>query len=105
MLSFYRKYWRTAFDIALIVLTVYLILFAFSYLYRIATPIFLSFIIFMFIEPPARWMNRWAFESNASGISVLLFTIVIVGLFVGAGYIMTTQITDLLRSFLIISSC
>ena len=96
MLSFYRKYWRTAFDIALIVLTVYLILFAFSYLYRIATPIFLSFIIFMFIEPPARWMNRLGIrKSIASGISVLLFTIVIVGLFVGAGYIMTTQITGL----------
>ena len=80
MLSFYRKYWRTAFDIALIVLTVYLILFAFSYLYRIATPIFLSFIIFMFIEPPARWMNRLGIrKSIASGISVLLFTIVIVG--------------------------
>ena len=40
MLSFYRKYWRTAFDIALIILTVWLIMYLFSYLYRIATPIF-----------------------------------------------------------------
>lgn len=96
MLSFYRKYWRTAFDIALIVLTVYLIMFAFSYLYRIATPIFLSFLIFMFIEPPARWMTKLGIKKSISaGISVLVFTLIIVGAFVGAGYIMTAQITGL----------
>ncbi|BBH21433.1 sporulation integral membrane protein YtvI [Paenibacillus baekrokdamisoli] len=96
MLSFYRKYWRTAFDIALIALTVYLIMFTFSYLYRIATPIFLSFIIFMFIEPPAKWLNRLGLKKSiAAGISVLIFTLVIVGAFVGVGFIMTSQITGL----------
>ncbi|MGO4274324.1 AI-2E family transporter, partial [Paenibacillus sp. TAF58] len=58
MISFYKKYWRTAFDIALIVLTVYLFMLLFSYLYRIATPIFLALIIFMMIEPFARFLNR-----------------------------------------------
>ncbi|MBW7476137.1 AI-2E family transporter [Paenibacillus oenotherae] len=96
MLSFYRKYWRTAFDIALIVLTVYLIMFAFSYLYRIATPIFLSFIIFLFIDPPARWLTRLGMKKSISaGISVLVFTLIIVGAFVGAGFVMTSQITGL----------
>ncbi|WP_219836067.1 AI-2E family transporter [Paenibacillus sp. R14(2021)] len=96
MLSFYRKYWRTAFDIALIVLTVYLIMFAFSYLYRIATPIFLSFLIFLFIEPPARWLCRLGMKKSiAAGISVLVFTLVIVGAFVGAGFIITSQVTTL----------
>ncbi|RAP75551.1 AI-2E family transporter [Paenibacillus montanisoli] len=96
MLSFYRKYWRTAFDIALIILTVYLIMLVFSYVYRIATPIFLSFIIFMFIEPPARWLQRIGLKKSiASGISVLIFSLVIVAAFVGAGYVVTTQVTGL----------
>ncbi|WP_308638748.1 AI-2E family transporter [Paenibacillus silvisoli] len=96
MLSFYRKYWRTAFDIALIVLTVYLIMLVFSYVYRIATPIFLSFIIFMFIEPPARWLQRLGMKKSiAAGISVLIFTLVIVGAFVGAGFVVTSQVTGL----------
>ncbi|MCQ6558497.1 AI-2E family transporter [Paenibacillus mendelii] len=96
MLSFYRKYWRTAFDIALIALTVYLIMFAFSYLYRIATPIFLSFLIFMFIDPPARWLTRIGLKKSiAAAISILIFTLVIVGAFVGAGIIVANQVTGL----------
>ncbi|MFD0716522.1 AI-2E family transporter [Paenibacillus sp. GCM10027626] len=96
MLSFYQKYWRTAFDIALIVLTVYLIMFAFSHLYRIATPIFLSFLIFIFIEPPARWLTRIGIKKSiAAAISILLFTLVIVGAFVGAGIIVANQVTGL----------
>ncbi|QHW30583.1 AI-2E family transporter [Paenibacillus rhizovicinus] len=96
MLSFYRKYWRTAFDIALIVVTVWLIMYVFSYMYRIATPIFLSFIIYLFIEPPARWLCRLGMKKSiASGISVLVFTLVIVAAFVGAGYIVTSQILGL----------
>ncbi|NBD26029.1 AI-2E family transporter [Paenibacillus glycinis] len=96
MLSFYRKYWRTAFDIALIILTVWLIMYLFSYLYRIATPIFLSFLIYLFIEPPARWLTRLGLKKSiASGISVLIFTLIIVAAFVGAGYVVTTQVTGL----------
>jgi len=96
MLSFYQKYWRTAFDIALIVLTVYLIMFAFSHLYRIATPIFLSLLIFIFIEPPARWLNRIGVKKSiASAISILLFTLIILGTFVGAGIIVANQVTGI----------
>ncbi|MFC4812285.1 AI-2E family transporter [Paenibacillus sp. GCM10023250] len=96
MLSFYRKYWRTAFDIALIIFTVWLIMYLFSYLYRIATPIFLSFLIYLFIEPPARWLTRLGLKKSiAAGISVLLFALIIVAAFVGAGYVVTTQVTGL----------
>lgn len=96
MLPFYKKYWRTAFDIALIALTVYLIMYSFSYLYRIATPIFFSFLIYLCIEPLARRLHKLGMKKSiASGISVLLFTIIILGAFSGIAYILTKQGTEL----------
>jgi sporulation integral membrane protein YtvI len=96
MLSLYQKYWRTAFDIGMIVLTVWLTMYVFSYLYNLATPVFLSFLVFWIIEPMARLLNRWGLrKSIASGISVLLFTLVILAIFIGLGYIFTVQITQL----------
>ncbi|TXK86089.1 sporulation integral membrane protein YtvI [Paenibacillus sp. N3.4] len=93
MISFYKKYWRTVFDIALIVLTVYLFMLAFSYLYRIATPIFLALIIFMMIEPLAGFLHRKGMrKSIASAISTLLFVLVILGALAGAVVIFTSQI-------------
>jgi len=98
MLIFYKKYWRTAFDIALIVLTVWLIMFTFSYLYRIATPVFLSFLIFACIEPIAKRLNRIGIsKSIASALSILFFTLVILGAFVGAGVLVTNEITELAK--------
>ncbi|MEW9698460.1 sporulation integral membrane protein YtvI [Paenibacillus sp. SI8] len=97
MISFYKKYWRTAFDIALIVLTVYLFMLLFSYLYRIATPIFLALIIFAMIEPLARFLHRKGMrKSIASAISTLLFVLVILGALAGAAVIFTSQIMSLL---------
>lgn len=96
MLSLYQKYWRTAFDIGVIVLTVWLTMYIFSYLYNLATPVFLSFLIFWIIEPLARLLNRWGLrKSIASGISVLLFTLVILAIFIGLGFIFTMQIKQL----------
>ncbi|MFC5532008.1 AI-2E family transporter [Cohnella yongneupensis] len=96
MISLYQKYWRTAFDIGVIFLTVWLIMYVFSYLYNLATPVFLSFIIFWIIEPFARLLNRWGLrKSIASGISTLLFTLIILAAFIGLGYIFTQQITQL----------
>lgn len=97
MLAFYRKYWRTAFDIGLIVLTVYLIMLAFSYLYGIATPIFLAFIIYLIIEPLARFLaKRGMKKSIASAISVIIFVLIILGSLVGAGIVFTQQMSDLI---------
>lgn len=96
MLPFYKKYWRTAFDIALIALTVYLIMYSFSYLYKIATPIFFSFLIFLCIEPLARRLNKFGFKKSiASGISILIFTLIILSAFSGVAYLLTKQGTEL----------
>lgn len=100
MLPFYKKYWRTAFDIALIALTVFLIMYAFSYFYRIATPIIFAFIIFLMIEPLARRLNKWGLpKSIASGISIMLFSLLILAAFSGAAYIITKQGTALIKDF------
>ena len=100
MLPFYKKYWRTAFDIALIALTVYLIMYSFSYLYRIATPIFFSFLIYLCIEPLARRLNKLGMKKSiASGISVLVFTLIILAAFSGAAYLLTKQGTELVANF------
>lgn len=40
MLPLYKKYGRTVFDIALLVLTVYVIMYGFSQLYHVAAPCF-----------------------------------------------------------------
>jgi sporulation integral membrane protein YtvI len=96
MITFYKRYWRTAFDIGLIVLTVFLIMWTFSFLYRIATPIFLSFIIYWMIEPFARFLHKRKMKKSlATAISMLLFIIVIVSLIAGAVLIFISQITNL----------
>lgn len=96
MISFYKRYWRTAFDIALIVLTVYLFMLIFSYLYRIATPIFLALVIYAMIEPLARALHRRGMrKSIASAISTLLFVLVILGALIGTVVIFTSQIMNL----------
>jgi len=97
MLSFYRKYYKTAFDIALIVLTVYLFMLAFSYLYKIATPIFFAFVIFMIIEPFAKFLHRRGVnKSIASAISAVLFVLIILGVITMGGVIFTAQIMNLI---------
>lgn len=96
MISLYRKYWRTAFDIALIVLTIYLVMLAFSWLYSIAAPVFLSIVVFLIIEPFARFLHRRKLPKPlASAISVLLFVSVILGALFGAGLIFVSQIARL----------
>jgi sporulation integral membrane protein YtvI len=96
MLSFYKKYYKTVFDIALIVLTIYIFMFLFSYLYRIATPIFLAFLIFAAIEPLANVFHRRGMKKSiASAISILLFILVILGVMALLGIVFTTQILNL----------
>lgn len=92
MLPLYKKYWRTFFDIGLIVLTVYLVMFVFSKLYQLAAPVFLSFFVFLLIEPLARFLNRRGIAKPfASAISVLLFLILLLGTLFGAGLLVTIQ--------------
>lgn len=97
LLPFYKKYWRTAFDIGLIILTVYLTMSLFSYLYKIATPIFLSFIIYLMIEPLAKFLNRRGLKKSiAAAISVLVFILLLLSVFFGLGVILIAQISSLI---------
>lgn len=99
MLSFYKKYGRTAFDIFLIGLTVYLTLFIFSHIYEIAKPIFVGFIIYLMIEPFARFLNKLGLKKIvATTISMLLFLIIIVGIIVTLGVVFTSEINQLSKS-------
>ncbi|PZE20999.1 sporulation integral membrane protein YtvI [Paenibacillus xerothermodurans] len=96
MIAFYKKYWKTVFDIALLILTVYLFMTLFSYLYRIATPIFLAFVVYLIIEPLARFLHkRRISKSIASAISIIVFVLVLLGAITGAGAILTSQILNL----------
>ena len=96
MLSFYRKYWRTAFDLAVLAFTVWLIMYVFSYLYKIATPVFLSIVIFLCIEPLAKRFHRLGLKKAiATGISMLLFILIIVIVLSGLGYIFFSQIAQI----------
>lgn len=96
MFSLYQKYWRTTFDIGVLIITVWLVMWLFSFLYDLATPVFLSFVVFWIIEPLARRLNRWGIrKSIATGISVLLFVLVVLGALFGLGFIFTQQITQL----------
>jgi sporulation integral membrane protein YtvI len=96
MLSFYKKYYKTVFDIALMLLTVYLFMLLFSYLYRIATPIFLAFVIFAAIEPLAKALNRRGMKKSvATAISMLLFILIILAALIGLGIIFVSQINSI----------
>ncbi|SET88335.1 AI-2E family transporter [Paenibacillus sp. NFR01] len=92
MLPLYKKYWRTFFDIGLVILTVYLVMLAFSKLYQMAAPVFLSFFVFMLIEPLARFLNRKGLgKPVASAISVLLFLVLLLGTLFAAGLLIVMQ--------------
>ncbi|MEB3102169.1 sporulation integral membrane protein YtvI [Ferviditalea candida] len=97
MISFYKKYWRTVFDIGLIVLTVYLIMLAFSHLWKIAAPIFLAVVIFYIIEPLAKFLHRGKIKKSfASAVSILVFVLIALALVTTAGVIFVAQISNLI---------
>ena len=97
--SFYRKYWRTAFDIGLIALTVYLLMYAFSFVYRIATPILLAFVIFYLMEPMARFMHRRGMKKSiAAAIAIVVLMLIVLLVFVGLGAIVATQAIGLVSA-------
>jgi len=92
MLTFYRKYWRTALDIGLIALTVYLIMFVFSHLYRIAAPVFLAFVIFWMVEPLARFLHRRKIKKSiATAIAMLVYLLIVLSVVAGASALFVYQ--------------
>lgn len=96
MIQFYRKYARTAFDIALMILTVYLIMVVFSYLYSIAKPIFIGLILFWMIYPLVRFLRRRGLKPLLStSIAMLLFLAILLGVVVTGGVIFATEVYQL----------
>ena len=98
MLAFFKKYARTIFDIALIVLTAYLIMYIFRFLFHIAAPIFIGYLIFLINEPFARFLHKRGLKKNlAATISMLLFIIAVLVIFLLLGIYLTVQIQNLIE--------
>lgn len=98
MLSFYKKYYKTVFDISLIIITVLLVMWLFSFMYNIATPIFIAFAIFLAIEPLARFLNKRGMKKSiATGISMLLFLSIILGIIVGGSIVFISQMNNVIH--------
>lgn len=97
MLSFYKKYARTLFDIGLIVATVFIIMWLFSLFYKIAAPIFFAFVFFFIFEPLARFLNKKGIrKSIATALSMLIFATTFIVILVGGGLIFIKQIDTLM---------
>jgi sporulation integral membrane protein YtvI len=98
MLDFYKKYYKTAFDIGLIIFTAFLIMWIFSFLYRIAAPIFLAFLVFAVIEPLASFLHKRGLnKAIATALSVLLFVTVLLSVIAAAGAVFVVQIGSLVE--------
>jgi len=99
LLHFYKKYWRTIFDIGLIVITVILAMWLFSLIYNIAKPIFFSFVIFVCIEPLAKRLHKLGMKKSiAAAISAILFTLIILGSIGAIIFIAAMQGTELISN-------
>lgn len=99
MQSFYRRYWRTAFDIALIALTVYLLMYVFSFVWQIATPVLLAFVIFYLMEPIAAFLHRRGMKKSiAAALAIMVLLLIILLVFVGLGAVVATQAMGLVSA-------
>lgn len=98
MLTFYKKYARTVFDIALIVLTAFFLMYSLSYLLHIAAPIFIGYLIFLINEPFARFLQKRGLKKTfAATISMLLFVSILLAIFLLLGVILTVQIQNVIE--------
>jgi sporulation integral membrane protein YtvI len=85
-------------DIGIIILTVYLIMWLFSWLYNLAAPILLALVIFVIIEPLARFLHKRGMSKLfATSISVLFYSGIVVALLAGLGVLFVTQTNRLIE--------
>ncbi|RKQ88690.1 AI-2E family transporter [Brockia lithotrophica] len=79
MIEYYRKYARTIFDVAVLVLTVYLLMAAFSYLFHLVPPLFYMVVLFLFVRPFIRLFERRGVPRGlAVSLGFLAFILLIV---------------------------
>lgn len=99
LITFYKRYGRTAFDIFLIIVTVFLIMYLFSFFYNIAKPVFIAILLYFIIEPFAGFLHKRGIKKAlATTISTLLFVLIILGILITLGIVFTTQIYQLSQS-------
>jgi len=97
LIAFYKKYARTAFDLALIAVTVWLIMYVFGFLLRIAAPIFVGYFIFLMNEPFASFLHKRGLKKiYASTISMIVFIAVVLLIFLLLGVILAVQIQNII---------
>lgn len=98
MIAFYKKYAGTVFDVALVVFTALLLMSLFSFLLRIAAPVFIGLLIFLITEPLASFLHRRGLKKTyAATISMLMFILVLLLAFLLLGVILTVQIQSLIQ--------
>jgi len=96
LIEYYRKYARTIIDVAVLVLTAYLLMAAFSYLFRLVPPLFYMVALFLMVRPFIRLFERRGVPRGlAVSFGFLTFTLFIVLVFGLFGLIFVGEI----RSF------
>lgn len=96
MLSFYQKYGRTIFDILLIVVTVYLFMYLFSSFYNVAKPVIFALVIYLLVEPFAKFLHRKGIKKVvATTLSMIFFVIILLLIIILLGAIIVNQVIDL----------
>ena len=99
MISFYKRYAKTMFDIGIIAVTIFLSMLVFSFLYGIAKPIFFGLVIYAITQPFTKFLRKRGIKANiAATISMLTFLILIVGAIVVIGIVGITQIEQLSKN-------
>lgn len=96
MIEFYRKYSKTIFDIALLVITIFLFMYLFSVIFDVAKPVFVALLIYLFIEPTVKFFNKKLRIKKpiAATISLFLLVLIIFGFIITIGILLFTQFRD-----------
>ena len=98
-LAFFKKNHLKIINIALGVASFFALLFAFKYLFQIALPMFIGWVMFMIFEPFAAFLHKKGVKKSvATFLSTMTFLIVVVGIVVTVGAIVSSQIIHLAKT-------
>jgi sporulation integral membrane protein YtvI len=97
ILDFWRKYYRTIFDIGLIFITCYIFMYLFTKLYAIAAPVLISIVIYWIVRKPIKYLTGKGLKHNLAVsivmIGLLLVSLAIVG---GIGALITIEVAHVI---------
>ncbi|WEG14829.1 AI-2E family transporter [Pullulanibacillus sp. KACC 23026] len=96
MLTFYKRYARTVFDLVVLAITIYLFMWIGSFLFKLATPVIFGIIIYYINKPFIRFLsNRGVSRPISSLISIGLFALILIALFATIVLVIVDQILHL----------